>query len=116
IAVEALPGGLRSPGPGHSAVHGFFEFVDFNRFRGNDYYLLTESDFMYRLGGILYALRTGFGVLYGRGGSVDDLDRSNDPEKQKGHEVGFNYGYFEGELHFHRLVGVAARILGGHTV
>ena len=116
IPVYLLPVGPKNPGPGHSAVRGFFEFVDFNRFKGNDYYLLTESDFMYRLGGVLYSVRTGFGVLYGRGGSVNDLDRSNDPELQKGHEVGFNYAYVEAQLRFHRLVALSGRMLGGQTV
>ncbi|MSP59492.1 MAG: hypothetical protein EXR72_03960 [Myxococcales bacterium] len=126
LPIDALAGGPVSPGPGHSAVRGYFEFVDFNRFRGNDYYLLTESDFMYRIGPWLYSVRTGFGILTGRGGKVADLDPTDNApvcphakdteDKTCGHEVGFNYGYIEGEFHFGRLVGASTRLLAGHTV
>ena len=98
------------------ALEGYFEFVDFNRFRGNDYYLVTEADFMYRVGTWFYSVRTGFGILSGRGGRVADLDNSNDPALQKGGVVGFNYGYVETEFRFHRLFAMSARLLGGQTM
>jgi hypothetical protein len=125
IAVEPLPTPPTPPGPGHSAIRGFFEFVDFNRFRGNDYYFVAEGDFTYRLGIWLWAVRTGFGVLYGRGGNVGDLDAATcDPSKSApdpsalacGSEVGFNYGYLELEFHLHKYVGIVGRLLGGQTV
>jgi hypothetical protein len=135
ITVDRLPTQRDPLERDRSAVRGFFEFVDFNRFRGNDYYLVAEGDFTYRLGTWLWAVRTGFGVLYGRGGKVQDLDATDssknliacDPSKLDsaptdpaalacGHEVGFNYGYVEAEFHIGRYVGLAARFLGGQTV
>ena len=116
IIVDEQPAGPTSPGPGRSAIRGYFEFVDFNRFRGNDYYLVTEADFMYRVGTWFYSVRTGFGILSGRGGRVADLDNSNDPALQKGGVVGFNYGYVETEFRFHRLFAMSARLLGGQTM
>ncbi|HNN92294.1 MAG TPA: hypothetical protein PKI03_08500 [Pseudomonadota bacterium] len=111
VVIEPPIGPPPPPGPNHSAVSGFFEFVDFNRFRGNDYYFNAEADFMYRLGGILYSVRTGFGTLSGYGESVANLDeRMMSPRP-----VGINYGYVEGELRFHRLVGLAARGLAGQS-
>jgi hypothetical protein len=114
IPITTLPPGPASPGPGHSAVRVFTEWVDWNSYRFNDWHALVESDFMYRLGGTLYSVRLGFGALRGRGGKVADLD-GPDTTKNQGHEVGFNYGYIEGELRFGRLVGLAARLTAGET-
>ncbi len=111
ILIDPKPAPLPPPGPDHSALRGFFEFVDFNRFYGNDYFFKGEADFMYRLGGILYSVRTGFGTLSGLGESVHNLDDLGLAPRP----VGINYGYVEGELRFHRLVGIAVRGLAGQT-
>jgi hypothetical protein len=111
IVIDPHPAPPLPPGPDHSAVSGFFEFVDFNRFYGNDYYFKAEADFMYRIGGILHSVRMGFGTLSGVGESIHNLDDLHLMPRQ----VGINYGYVEGELHFHRLVGLAARLLVGQT-
>ena len=111
VHIEPPVAAPAPPGPNHSAVSGFFEFVDFNRFLGNDYYFNAEADFMYRMGGILYSVRTGFGTLSGYGESVFNLDTLN----QAPRPVGINYGYLEGELRFHRLVGLAVRGLAGQS-
>jgi hypothetical protein len=112
VIVEGLPAGAPSPGPGHSAVRGTFEFVSFNTRALNDWYMVAESDFMYRIGTVLWSVRSGFGVLYGMGGRVRDLDIAG----LAPHPVGFNYGYFEAELRFGKLVGLSGRLLGGQTV
>ena len=62
IEVLPLPPATPAVDPGHSSVRGFFEYVDFNRLRGNDYYLLAEGDITYRVNSWFYAVRTGFGV------------------------------------------------------
>jgi hypothetical protein len=111
LQIEAPIAPPPPPGPNHSAVSGFFEFVDFNRFLGNDYYFNAEADFMYRIGGVLYSVRTGFGTLSGYGESVTNLDDRGMAPRQ----VGINYGYVEGELRFHRLFGMAVRGLAGQS-
>ncbi len=111
VVIDPPIGPPPPPGPNHSAISGFFEYVDFNRFRGNDYYFNAEADFMYRIGGVLYSVRTGFGTLSGYGESVRNLDELMLSPRP----VGFNYGYVEGELRFHRLVGLAARGLAGQS-
>ncbi len=117
-----------STGPrGRSEIHGFFEYVDFNRFKGNDYYLVTEGDFTYRPGGWLAGVSSGFGVLYGRGGRNDDLQQLTESTlcggggttrlpAACGQLAGFNYGYFETEFRFGKWVSMAPRLMIGQTV
>ncbi len=125
ITVEPSAAPPRTGPRGRSEIHGFFEYVDFNRFKGNDYYLVAEGDFTYRLRGWLAGVSSGFGVLYGRGGRNDDLQQLKDPSMCAGggassaacgQQVGFNYGYFETELRFGKWVSMAPRIMVGQTV
>ena len=55
------------------------------------------------------ALRTGFGVYRGVGGSLNDLDVLG----LEGRPVGLTYGYLETEVGFHRLFSVSARMAIG---
>ena len=129
--VEVEPRIGRPPtGPrGQSEIHGFFEYVDFNRFRGNDYYLVTEGDFTFRPNTWLAGISGGFGVLYGRGGKNDVLQLLSDPSicngvpdqpppnlAACGQRVGFNYGYFETEFRIGKWFGLAPRLMVGQTV
>jgi hypothetical protein len=71
------------------------DYADYNRLRGDDYAWQTEGEFGLRLGDEgARALRSGFGVYRGRGGSVDELDEQGAAPR----EVGLTYGYLEGEL------------------
>lgn len=127
VHVDPRPG--RPPiGPrGRSEFRGFFEYVDFNRFKGNDYYLVSEGDFTFRPGTWLAGVSGGFGVLYGRGGKNDVLQGLKDPSLCRdapdspvdpacGQRAGFNYGYFELEFRFGKYVGLAPRLMVGQTV
>ena len=129
--VEVEPRIGRPPtGPrGQSEIHGFFEYVDFNRLRGNDYYLVAEGDFTFRPKTWLAGISGGFGVLYGRGGKNEVLQGLSDgsscdgvpdkppPERAAcGQRVGFNYGYFETEFSFGKWVGLAPRLMVGQTL
>ena len=71
------------------------DYADYNRLRGNDRSLQLEFDFGLRLGDDgLRALRSGFGVYRGVGGSLVDLDELDlSPRK-----TGLTYGYLEAEL------------------
>lgn len=73
------------------------DYADFNRLRGNDYVWQTEGYLGVRYGDRgIRALRSGFGVYRGRGGSLEELDRAVDP--LEGREVGLTYGYLETEV------------------
>jgi hypothetical protein len=72
------------------------EYASFNTKKANDYLVQTEGTFGWRLGNVgIRAVRSGFGVLRGKGGTLADLDTLGG----KGpHDVGLTYGYVEGEI------------------
>jgi hypothetical protein len=82
------------------------DFADYNRMRGNDHVLQTEGSFGVRLGDTgIRAVRLGFGVYRGVGGSIDDLDkRMLDPR-----HVGLTYGYLETEIGIVSAFSILAR-------
>lgn len=86
------------------------EYVDFNRFKGNDVYNLFEADFLYRVNTALYAVRVGFGNYRGTGTPKDLLD-SGEP----GQLVGFTYGFSELELRLHPSLAVLLKGSAGVT-
>lgn len=86
------------------------EYASFNTKAANDYVFQTEGTFGWRLRDIgIRAVRSGFGVLRGKGGSLEDLDQRGLPPK----EVGLTYGYVETEIGITRNFGLIGRpILG----
>ncbi|MBK9263015.1 MAG: hypothetical protein IPM54_24825 [Polyangiaceae bacterium] len=86
------------------------DYADYNRLRGNDWSWQTEGIFGLRYDDVgVRALRTGFGVYRGQGGSLRDLDVLN----LKGRAVGLTYGYLETEVGFHRLFSLIGRLAIG---
>lgn len=89
----------------------YLDFATFDDRSGDhtDAFFLLEADFLYRLRGPVYGIRSGFGILNGRGGFTDRVytDRSAAPK------VGFNYGYTELELRGPRQTAVLARVVAG---
>ena len=82
------------------------DYADYNRLRGNDFVWQTEGIFGLRYDDVgIRALRTGFGVYRGRGGSLQELDVL----KLAGRPVGLTYGYLETEVGIHRLFSIIAR-------
>ncbi len=82
------------------------DYADYNRMRGNDVSWQTEGYFGMRFGDTgIRALRSGFGVYRGVGGSLDELDELG----MSSRKVGLTYGYLEGELGITDFVGVLAR-------
>lgn len=89
----------------------YLNFATFDTRDGErtDAYFLFEADFLYRLRGALYGIRTGLGVINGSGGFADLMyDASNPAEK-----AGFNYGYAEVELRAKRGFAALLRIVAG---
>lgn len=86
------------------------DYADYNRLEGNDFAWQTEGFVGMRFGDVgVRAVRSGFGVYRGKGGSLDDLDVRN----LKGRNVGLSYGYLEGEFGFDPFWSLIARVALG---
>ena len=86
------------------------DYADYNRLRSNDRDWRLEADFGLRLNDVgLRALRSGFGVYRGIGGSLYDLDELNKSPRA----VGLTYGYLEAEYAFQDNASLIARTLLG---
>jgi hypothetical protein len=78
--------------------------------KGNDYAWQTEGVMGGRFDDVgIRAVRTGFGVYRGVGGSLQDLDVLNKP----GRSIGLTYGYLEGEFGLVPAFSVALRAILG---
>jgi len=83
------------------------DYADYNRMRGNDYAWQTEGWFGLRYGqdvGVR-AVRSGFGVFRGAGGTIEDLDVNSRAPRR----VGLTYGYLEVEVGASDFVSLIAR-------
>ena len=90
----------------------FTDYADYNRLRGNDYAWQTEGHFGLRYADKgVRAVRSGFGVYRGVGGSVFELDSLGRQPRR----VGLTYGYLEGEFAPSRIVGLIGRLAFGLT-
>jgi hypothetical protein len=90
------------------------DYADYNRLRGNDRAWQTEGTFAMRFGDIgVRALRSGFGVYRGVGGSVDELDGLNGRTKVDPRRVGLTYGTHEGEFGIKPAVSVIVEFILG---
>ncbi|MCU0655149.1 MAG: hypothetical protein MUF64_07630 [Polyangiaceae bacterium] len=88
------PAAAGALGAGPVTASLWVDYANFNRLRSNDYLVQTEGFFSLRLGDTgLRAMRSGFGVLRGRGGTLRELDELG----LQGRSVGLTYGYLEGE-------------------
>lgn len=107
--VETLPTTVREPGQ-LAQVSIQSEIASFNVKKANDYVFQTEGTVGWRMRDEgIRAVRSGFGVLRGEGGSLRDLDELGKPPSS----VGLTYGYIEAELAPARGLSFIARpILG----
>lgn len=86
------------------------EIASFNVKRANDYVFQTEGAFGWRMKDTgVRAVRSGFGVLRGKGGSLVDLDQLGVPAR----DVGLTYGWIETELAPSRTFSLIARPIIG---
>jgi hypothetical protein len=111
LQVHEPPRPLPPASPAATAAI-FTDYADYNRLRGNDYAWQTEGHFGLRYADTgVRAIRSGFGVYRGVGGSVLELDSlGRQPRK-----VGLTYGYLEGEFAPSRIVGLIGRLAFGLT-
>ncbi|MCU0691136.1 MAG: hypothetical protein MUF54_07035 [Polyangiaceae bacterium] len=82
------------------------DYADYNRWRGNDYAWQTEGCFGLRYGDVgMRAVRSGFGVYRGAGGTIKDLDEVGRLPRR----IGLTYGYLEAEWGVSRFVSLIGR-------
>ncbi len=81
--------------PGDATVALWTDYADYNRLKGNDRVWQSEGWFGLRLDDVgLRAVRSGFGVFRGVGGSLRELDGPVPVSRS----VGLTYGWLEGEV------------------
>jgi hypothetical protein len=89
-----------------STASAYTDYADYNRLRDNDRAWQTEGFLGMRFNEVgLRALRTGFGIYRGVGGSVGDLDVAGLAPRS----VGLTYGYLEGEAGISPTLSIIAR-------
>lgn len=85
------------------------EYASFNAKSANDYVFQTEGQSGFRLADVgVRAVRSGFGVLRGKGGPLAVLDAGGPPS-----DVGLTYGYVEAEFGITPIYGIIARPIIG---
>jgi hypothetical protein len=90
----------------HVMASVWTDYASFNSKRANDYVWQTEGFMGVRLADEgLRAVRSGFGVYRGVGGTLHELDELG----LDGRSVGLTYGYLEGEYAFTPIFALALR-------
>lgn len=109
LPIEPLPE-PKPPQRREAVVSISTDYADWNNWKGNDVVWQTEGFVGMRLSDEgIRAVRTGFGVFRGVGGSLRELDEL----KLGGRAVGLTYGYLEGELGLSHFTGLIARLVVG---
>jgi hypothetical protein len=92
------------------------DYASYNLKANNDWAWQTEGFFGMRFGDVgLRAVRSGFGVYKGRGGSLAELDPLVGQPGRDGRQIGLSYGYIEGEWAFSPTFSLAGRAVVGLT-
>jgi hypothetical protein len=82
------------------------DYANYNQGHSNDWVWQTEGFVGMRFGDVGFrALRTGFGVFRGVGGSLEELDK----QQKGGRLVGLTYGYLEAEVAFSSFASLIGR-------
>jgi hypothetical protein len=86
------------------------ELASFNHARANDFVFQTEGTFGWRMKDVgVRAVRSGFGIIRGKGGTLAELDQLG----QAPRDVGLTYGWVEAELATSRDFALLARPIIG---
>lgn len=86
------------------------DFATYNTRAFNDWTFQTEGYFGARFRDVGFrAVRSGFGVYRGVGGSLNELDTLG----LAGRDIGLTYGYLEAEIAFSHIVSIIARAVVG---
>lgn len=105
IEVQPIP--TPTPPLRHEATVSLWsDYADYNRMKGNDTVWQTEGTVGMRFEEEgLRALRTGFGVFRGVGGSLEELDEQN----LSARKVGLTYGHLEVEAGISSFTSIIGR-------
>lgn len=105
VEVHAIPRPA-APERSETTVSVWTDYADYNRLKGNDRVWQMEGFAGLRLSDVgVRALRSGFGVFRGVGGSLEELDEQH----KSGRRVGLTYGYLEGEYAFTSFTALVVR-------
>ncbi len=105
VEIHSIPK-PKPPTRPEATVSVWTDYADYNRMRGNDVVWQTEGYAGMRFGDVgIRALRSGFGVFRGVGGSLEELDELNKSARR----VGLSYGYLEGEYAVTDFTAIIAR-------
>lgn len=110
VNVHDIPNPTVPPRP-EAVVSVLSDYAAWNDPRKqNDYVWQNEGYFGMRFQDVgVRAVRTGFGVYRGKGGSLKQLDELN----LSGRDVGLTYGYLEGEFGFSSFTSLVVRAVIG---
>ncbi len=110
-AIDVEPNPRVTPPPtARGSVSLLTDYADYNGLKGNDWASQTEATFGARYKDLgIRAVRMGFGVYRGVGGTTAELD----DQKLKGRLIGLTYGYLEAEFGIHRLFSLSGRLAVG---
>ena len=91
------------------------DYADWNRFKGNDWFVDVEGEFLYRVLSGLHSIRMGFGLYQGQGQSLQSAlqDEKSADKVYHSTAIGYHYGYTELEFHPHEMFGVMGKLLTG---
>ncbi len=99
-----------APQPVRIVASVWSDFAAFNAKKFNDWVSQTEGVLSVRFQDTgIRAMRTGFGVYRGQGGTLNELDQQNLEPRS----IGLTYGYLEGEFAFHTIFSVILRGIVG---
>ncbi len=98
-----------------SQVSLTYDYVDFFRLSGADWFSVFEADFLYRVGaGPLHSFRVGYGVYDGVSGPVQAIDEASAGELDAlTSDVGYKYGIAEVELSLSPWLAILPRGIAG---
>ncbi len=92
----------------------WIDYADWNRFKGNDWYVDVEVEMLYRVLSALYSIRMGFGLYQGQGQSLQSaLDDEKNKRPYQSTAFGYHYGYTELEFRPGEMFGVMGKLLTG---
>ena len=120
VSIAAAPGLDGPTRKGRSRGTLWVDFADWNRFKGNDWFIDVEGEMLYRVLSGLHSIRMGFGLYQGQGEGLQASLKDESAAKTAGASVkyqstpiGYHYGYTELEFHPSDVFGVMGKLLTG---